>query len=76
MPEHLPELRPLLASATTAMLQAKVQRTHSTWKHTHTFSLVSCGLVDAYRVIIAFRPLADPHQKPVKQTSICSQWSE
>jgi len=38
VPEHLPELHPLLASATTAMPQAKVQRTHSTWKHIHTLS--------------------------------------
>ncbi len=30
--------------------------------HTLSISLVSCGLVDAYRVITAFRQLTDPHQ--------------
>lgn len=34
MPEHLPVLQPLLASMATAMPEAKVQRTHFTWKHT------------------------------------------
>jgi len=51
-------------------------REHTLPGNIYTHSLVSCGLVDAYRVIRAFRPLADPHQKPVNQTSLCSQWSE